>query len=554
MVSLALEHIKFFLAQLAEYSDNVYWVADPEFTHLVYVSPAYEKIWGCSRQSLYDSPRKWVTCLHAEDQKRHPIFAMREEIVHKGLEARFQANYRIIRPDGEIRWIIDRGFPVCDDTKKLIAITGVAIDVTQDKKREEALFEEERQVKLAQAKSRFIANMSHDIKTPLSGMIGLADVLSSYLKGGRELSFVKSILSAGRELMSFFENCIDMTRAENSEIIFIREHFSLKELLNELTRLFEPAVISKQLSFSVRYPDNIGQFFLGSRTGIYRVLLNLIGNAIKFTPSEGSVCIDVDYSEKSSSSKQVMLKLTVQDTGIGIPQDKQHLIFERYNRLSPSYQNIYSGTGTGLYIASQFVKAMKGEIYVTSEEGKGSHFLLVLPLEIPLLRPEEYKRIKNLSPPLRGNLNKNSVISLAEKKENKEKELRIFYNIKILLVEDNILAQKVAQSIFMDLGCQVDTAGTGKDALGLFKIGKYDLVFMDIGLPDTSGYTVTEEIRKIESDTSFHVPIIVLTAHAVEDTEVSFKNIGAEEILSKPLSKEQARNIIERYLVCVESA
>lgn len=551
---LTLENIKSFLMQLAEHSESVYWLGDPDFSYLAYVSPAYEKIWGRPRQPLYDNPRIWIDHLHPEDQKRHPILEMKDRVASEGLQARFTENYRIIRPDGEVRWIVDRGFPVCDEVGNIIAVTGVGTDVTREKSMEEAIVcEARRQADIAnQAQTRFLANMSHDIKTPLSSMIGLTELLVFNLQGKNELDFAQNLLNASRELNAFLEHCIDMARAENSELVLTKEHFNLRVLLNELVLLYKPATMHKQLSFSVHYPDHIAEFFLGSRTGIYRVLLNLISNAIKFTP-QGSVIVEVDYSEKSSSAKQIMVKLSVKDTGIGVPKDKQQMIFERYTRVSPSYESVYSGSGLGLYVASQFVKAMQGEIYLFSEEGKGSQFLVVLPLEVPLLGPEEYDKMKNLSAAPVETLSVSYSTPMVPLTINQYVIPKIntvsSRNMNILLVEDNNFCQKIAETILNDLGCQVDIADSGNDALNLFEIDKYDMVFMDIGLPDMSGYAVIEEMRKVESNSSSHVPIIVLTAHATKVMDKNRLDIGAEAIFSKPLSRETASDILNRFVV-----
>jgi len=546
---LTLEDIKSFLSQLAENSDNVYWLGDPDFTYLAYVSPAYEKIWGVSRQCLYEDPRTWISHLHPDDKTRHPILEMKEKVAQLGAQARFMESYRIVRPDGKIRWIIDRGFPVTNQLGEIIAITGVALDVTKEKEAEENLrCAKEMAEKSSNIKSEFIANMSHDINTPLSGIIGMTELLVSELQEPKQLNFAKTILTAGKELMHFMNNCIAIAHSENCIPLFKEEIFNLKYLIDELVVLVKPAIIKKNLVLNIQYADSVPDYFIGSRTGIYRVLLNLLGNAIKFT-AKGSVSIEVEYKKQPFSSTQAIVKFTVADTGIGIPKDKQQIIFERYTRLSPSYKGIYEGYGIGLYIVSQFVKAMEGELYLTSEEKQGSHFFVILPLKIPLLELEDYENItpKIISPtPLPCRIKNSStdikIPVIAEKSTEKT-------NTHVLLVEDHPIAQKIAEALLFNLGYKVDIADCGEKALELFSTKKYILIFMDIGLPDISGYTVIEKIRQAERENSAHVrvPIVVLTAHVVKDT-LDYQYVGADALLNKPLSKEKVLDVMKNIL------
>ena len=540
-----------YLEKLIDQSRDVFWVRSSDYSGQVYVSPAYEKIWGRPCESLYKQPEKWIDTILPEDQERvKNDIEQRDQNVSAG--QKFLQWYRVVRPDGKIRWVEDESFAIFNDEGNHIGFAGIATDITEKKANEIYLQKEKiRAEAISKSKSEFIANMSHDIKTPLSGIIGMTDILISQLKEEKEIDCAKAILNAGHTLMNFVENCLGMVLSENSKITFNKEPFFLKSVFHDIFYLFQPAAKNKDISFTIHYSDNMPDFFSGNRAAIYRILLNLVGNAIKFT-EKGSVDLQVTINENPSSPRQCIAKFMVNDTGIGIAEDNQKIIFDRYTRLSPSYERLYEGAGIGLSIVKRFVEELGGEICMTSEVGKGSRFLVILPLEIPLLQAEEYNN-QNKEPTLSSSDMKFRPNELLDTQKlpstaNAANEKKILGNVSILLVEDNIVAQQIAVSILRDLGYQVQVADCGKKAIELFSQNKYDLAFIDIGLPDISGYFVIEEIRKIENGKISFIPIIILTAHATYDVEKNRSGAESQEVLSKPLSKEKAREVVERYV------
>lgn len=537
------------IEKLIDQSRDVFWVRSFDYSGQIYVSPAYEKIWGRPCESLYKKPENWVDTILPEDQERvKNDIKQRDQNVIAG--QKFFQWYRVVRPDGKIRWVEDESFAIFNNDGSHIGFAGIATDITEKKENEMYLQKEKiRAEAISKSKSEFIANMSHDIKTPLSGMIGMTDILISRLKEEKEIDCAKTILNAGHTLMRFLDNCIEMVLSESGDVIFNKEPFFLKSVLHDISSLFQPAAKNKNLSFTIHYPDNVPDFFSGNRAAIYRILLNLVGNAIKFT-EKGAVDLQVSINQNSSSPRQCIAKFRIKDTGIGIAEENQKRIFDRYTRLSPSYERLYEGAGIGLSIVKKFVEELGGEICVTSQVGQGSVFLLVLPLEIPLLQAEEYNN-QNTELTLAASDVKfypNELLDTQTLPANAANQITIPGNVSILLVEDNIVAQQVAVFILRDLGYQVQVADCGKKAIELFSQNKYDLVFIDVGLPDVSGYFVIEEIRKIENGKNSFVPIIILTAHATYDVEEKKSGVDSQEMLSKPLSKDKAREIVERYV------
>jgi CheY-like chemotaxis protein len=404
------------------------------------------------------------------------------------------------------------------------------------------------------AKTEFIANMSHDVKTPLSGMISFSESLGAKVPQNLRKT-TQDILGAGKQLLQFFDDCMELAKFENHAMVFSKETFNLKQLLSEIFTLFQPAIKAKGLFLYIDYSSDIPSHLLGSRVALYRVLLNLMGNAIKFT-KVGSIKVSATLG-KNSTAKKPLIKLTVADTGIGIPQNKWDLIFEKFSRLTPSYQGTYEGHGIGLYLVKEFVEAMQGEIHLESEVGKGSEFMVVIPFKKSLLADEEYKdkhddidlNLLQILPESNVGQNQAKILEqLTTISEPRREELALpKTGPRILVVEDTPLARDALEALLNGLGCQVETAEDGQMAIGLFKPGKYDLVFMDIGLPDMKGYDVSKHFREMEKGTPFNVPILGLSAHVSQSEEVLSFEAGMNEMLHKPLLEDQAKTIFEQY-------
>lgn len=419
--------------------------------------------------------------------------------------------------NGKTIYYLTSRVPLFDRANRVIGIVGISIDITEFKNTQEALKQAKEQAEAAsRAKSEFVANMSHDVKTPLSGIIGMAELLTYRLRD-ENLEFAENLLTSGRQLLTLFENCLEVFKFE-SGIALTSELFNLKALLLEIHDLFKPAIKTKHLSFNIHYPAHIPDYVIASRAGIYRALINLVDNAVKFT-DRGSVAIYVDIENNLNTPT---LKLIVEDSGIGIEENKQKIIFERFTRLIPSYKGKYEGSGIGLYIVNKLIGSMQGEIVVKSEEEKGSQFIILLPIQLPCL----HKQIKE---------------------DDKRRAKQVDAPIKILLVEDNVTVQLMESSLLASMNCQVEVVDCGEKALERFEPGKYDLIFMDIGLPGIQGDAVARLMRKIEQGSAYRTPIIALTAHTSEDINPIYTAAGIECIISKPLSLEQAKQLIERF-------
>lgn len=440
-----------------------------------------------------------------------------------------------IKPNGEKVYYISIKSPVYDNNGKFVTLLGVSIDITERKKIEEELRKAKEAAEAAnKAKTMFLANMSHDIKTPIAGIISTAEHLTHVAKDSEFKHQADDIVQSGLRLLELMVEIIEVSRLEVKQTETASTRFKLKSLINDIVQLVKPALIKKPIELKISYDEKIPKFLVGDRWHLYRTILNLVSNAIKFT-QQGSIMLNIELVKETK--KKVSIKVEVKDTGIGIPKDKQAVIFKEFSRLTPSYEGVYKGTGLGLYIVKQFAKAMKGTISVTSEEGKGSTFTCVVPLEKTALQIED-EDDKVLTPPVGQNKLPQTKIKPKSIGETK---------LKILLVEDDVIAARAAKANLIDLDCEVDLAATGYEALELYEQDKYQLIFMDLGLPDKDGTQVTRWIRNLEKSTS-KTPIIALSAHLDETTKASCLEAGINGVLTKPLMRAQAQQVVNSLI------
>lgn len=241
------------------------------------------------------------------------------------------------------------------------------------------------------SQTQFFATICHDIKSPLASIIGLSELLS-YRLDGENQELAEALLQSGQQLMRFVESCLESAKLEADDAALMPQHFKLTTVLDELNELFKPTIKEKRLNFEINYDDRIPSYLVGNRRGVYRILLNLISNAFKFTHS-GTVSLSITKGQHSTEKETIVI-FDVADTGIGIPADSQQSIFERFTRLTPVEHDLQQGIGLGLHLVENYVAAMQGEVLVSSEEGRGSHFKVILPFTIPLLGEEYYSETR----------------------------------------------------------------------------------------------------------------------------------------------------------------
>lgn len=439
--------------------------------------------------------------------------------------------------------------PLYDENKKVTGIIGNTVDITYLKKIENDLIVAKEKAETAnKAKTEFLANMSHDMKTPLAGIVTSADVIAYDQNSPERIRQFAAIISAsGKQLESFFTSCLELSKMEMEEWVSNTSVFSIKKLLNDIYTLFLPKAMSNNLVLKVEYDETLPEMIEGHRDSLYRVLLNLVGNAIKFT-EKGSVTLCTKLLN-NTDEKQVTVEFQIKDTGIGIPEDKHQVIFEKLRRLKPSYESKIEGSGMGLYIADQYIKRMNGTIRVESRVGEGSTFTVRLPLKV------SFDKIATLP----STLPSVEVAKLHDPFGIKTLDNKISNNISkignakdvpcILVVEDTDIIQLVTKTLLNEAGFSVDIASTGEEALEMFEPSKYGLIYMDVGLPKMNGFETAKAIRTKEqvAKAAALTPIIALTGHGAVDVQAFCGDAGMQGVISKPLSREQAEMVWKHF-------
>ena len=472
------------------------------------------------------------------DAKKAAILVKNDqEVITGGKSLTFEET--INTSDGKSLTFFVTKVPLRDEHDKIIGTIGTSIDITDQKKAQVQLkIAKEQAEQASKAKSDFIANISHDLRTPLSGILGAAELLHSQVSDNHK-EMTQQIANASQVLLTMFDEIIDYIKTEAKSSEIQNTQFSITNIVNDIIALLKLATEQKKLKLKSKLDTSIPAYLMGDASRLHRIVLNLVSNAIKFT-NKGFVAIEVALAKKSN--KNVLLKIIIKDTGIGMPANKLDDIFTRFTRLNNAYQGNFKGAGLGLSIVKQFVEEMGGEIHVQSQLNKGSKFICVLPFKKSLLN-EKVLRVKK-TPTSQKNQVALSTTNI---------QLPVRFNLattpNILLIEDHPLTQTVTKRNLESLNCKVDAANSGQEALTLFKKNNYQLVLTDIGLPDITGYQITKAIRQFEaSRNNQSIPIVAATAHASTEEKLHFKNVGGNEILDKPLLIDTLSSILSTYL------
>lgn len=456
-------------------------------------------------------------------------------------------NTEIIEEDSQINGkkaiVLSQKTPLKDKEGKCVGVLGISIDITERKKFEIDLKEAKEKAETAnKAKTEFLENMRHDIRTPLMGITGFANIICDEVKDAKIKGYVDSLSTSSYALLDLLNEILDIVKLNSGEIPLMKKKFVMKKRLNDVIKLYQAKAHHKNLELTLDYDDQIPRYLLGDSTRIHRIVLELIANALNFT-ERGSVRLAAKLVKIENAD--AILKIIIEDTGIGMALEKQQEIFLQFKRLTPSYEGIYKGVGLGLAIVKQFIEDLRGEIYVESKIGFGTKFTCIIPLKKSLLDDDigietdtdtfEHHRMINSSATTHKNMLENMQLNAAN-------------SSKILVVEDNNIAAAVVNTMLSKLACQVTIAENGQQALQLIQHNHYDLIFMDIGLPDLNGYEVTRRIRLQELNKGIHTPIVALTAHVDVENKKRCLTVGMNAIYTKPLTQDKTENILNAFI------
>jgi len=438
-------------------------------------------------------------------------------------------------PDGTSKIYLSNKVPLYDLEGKIIGMLGVSVDITDRKKMEEDLrIAKEASEAASRAKTEFIANMGHDIRTPLTGIIGFSHYLEDKINTTEEKDCAKQIHESGEQLLNLLNGVLDMITADSAnENSVRRETFDIHDVVHDVLKLELPAVKAHHLDIETHIDKSVPHYVVSDKMKLHRILLNLAGNAIKFTKIGH---IELNAKLLSQENNTATVEFEVKDTGIGIPDALQNKVFDRFFKVSPSYKGLYTGNGIGLHIAQKYVELLGGQIRLTSKEGVGTSFFFTLKMKLG-------NKKAVTAAPAHGPIASQSMTQATARLHPKK--------LHVLLIEDNVPALTVLQMMFKPFDVEVVSAKDAESAFLLVLQQPFDLIISDIGLPKQSGNELAKEIREYEKE-NHRSPctIIGLTGHSLGEITKTCLESGMNEVYQKPLVPEALEALMARFIPC----
>jgi len=365
--------------------------------------------------------------------------------------------------------------------------------------------------------------MSHELRTPMSGILGMLQLaleedLTPVLRG-----YLETTINSARSLIQIINDILDMSKIEASKLTIEDKPFSPHRCISESVDIITPEVRRKGLEIVISVSEEVPETLVGDHARLRQVLINLIGNAVKFT-EEGKVVVHITAGKTNSGGKREFT-FTVTDTGIGIPDDKKNLLFQPFSQVDASYSRKFGGTGLGLALCREIVELMRGTISFESKEGMGSSFTFTIPLG-----KAEAVNVPTAVDPLAS-----ESIPCDPKKEKQHR---------LLLAEDDPTIRTILELMFKRSNYTLDVAEDGQEAVEMWERAEYDLVLMDIQMPQLNGFEATRSIREKEQRRGGHTPIVAMTAHAQKEDELRCISAGMDAYISKPIDFKKCLQMI----------
>jgi len=492
----------------------------------VFFSRQWKAILGFDEGDIVGDFVAWRKRIHPQDRERCRADLQR----HFRGEARvYQSEHRVQCKDGSYKWVLDRGKVVSwSEDGKPARVIGTYADIGDRKEVEKSLLDSKKAAEAAAvAKSRFLATMSHEIRTPMNGVIGMAQLLQETQLNSEQREYLDSILSSGNILVSIINDILDFTRLDADSVKVAAQPFDLEQLCRESLSSLAGNSLDRQLEFVLDYDADSPRVFIGDAGHLRQVLINLLGNAIKFT-EQGHIHLRVHEKGPAESAGR-LIRIEVQDTGIGIAPDQSERLFEEFTQADSTTTRQYGGTGLGLAISRKLVLLMGGDIGVESEPGEGSTFWVELALE-----QVDEQRIEPADTDVK------SILEVAP----------LSFDAHVLVVEDILPNLLITRKLLQGMGVRVDVAVNGQEALQAIEHQRFDLVLMDCRMPVMDGYEATREIREREKNenNARPLPVIALTANASTEDREKCQACGMDEVITKPFQRKDLVECLQRWL------
>ena len=466
------------------------------------------------------------------------------EVIKSG-ESRLNIEDIMPFKNGKKAIVITNKVPLINQKGQIIGVLGIATDITHQKDIENDLKSAKEAAEAADiAKTAFIANMSHDIRTPLSGVVGLGGIVEKEIENPSTRSKVHDMVKSAEELLHMLNEILDVVSLTDITVEDLQEEpFDLPHLIQSIIDLEQASLDFKKIKIITHLDHTIPNVLSSDHKKIHHILLNLVGNAIKFT-KVGHVSIDVTLLDKLKDS--VKLCFAVKDSGIGIPAESLNKVFELFYKITPSYKGIDKGHGLGLHIVKTYTELLGGSVSVQSKLNEGSTFSFTITVNIP---------DTNAKP---QNINENTSIECVDESpmlakptfiKTLEPPVGLFQNApNVLIIEDNPVAMMIAQTLVKQAKCNPTSAIDGESALALAKTKHFDLILSDVGLPGISGIEFTKQLRHHEKEQHKKpVPIVAITGHAEGEIHDECIAAGMNEVIIKPIRPEMLTELCRKF-------
>ena len=503
---LALRESEQMFRGIFENLQDIYFRVDRK-GHITMISPSVLKRTGYTPQEVLGRP---IVDFFDDKRKIHSaLIRLRKDKSLRNFEIGLRAK------DGTERTFMFNMLLFADERGRSTEVAALARDITEIKRNEQELRKAKEQAELSlKAKESFLANMSHEIRTPMNGVIGMIDLLVSTPLNQEQFDYVTTIKRSSETLLNILNDILDLSKIEAGKMVLHPAPFALRELLDKIVSLFIQTARNKNTQLSYQLAEGLPPYLIGDQTRLLQILSNLTSNAIKFTEN-GSVQLRVALVRQQGS--RVVLRVEVQDSGIGISAEDQAKLFTSFTQVDNSSQKSFGGTGLGLAISKQLCRLMKGEIGVTSTKGQGSTFWFTFEAEVSEVAPRS---------------------AADEAKEIAIEQVLAERKLRILLVDDNLVNRKVASEILRKSGCEVVQAESGFVALEQVAAAQaeqrpFQLILMDIQMPDMDGIETTRRLR--ERWPEGLPPVVAMTAYSMKEDRERFLAQGMDDYLSKPI-------------------
>ncbi|WP_172195620.1 PAS domain S-box protein [Saccharibacillus qingshengii] len=500
--------------------------------NVVFINPAGAQMLGRRPSEALDSLNLSSIQQTSQDGIRYDPYdsplmhALRTGESHQDIDSVFW------RSDGSSFLASYRVTPLYDQGERKGAVV-VFTDITGET---EIIRAKESAERADRAKSEFLAIMSHELRTPMNGVVGMTTLLGETDLDESQRTYVDIIAQSSESLMHILNEILDFSKIEAGKMVLNKEPMQVRHLLDQAIDLFTPRVLEKGLILTAQVAPSVPEVLIGDAVKFRQVLVNLISNAIKFT-DEGGVAITIEPGFFQHPNG-LMLEVSVRDTGIGIPPDKQNLLFQSFSQIDPSISRRYGGTGLGLAICKKLIELMDGFIGVQSREGEGSNFYFTLPLKIPA---EEL------------NESNGAAAELERMQQSREQQAEDAQSgsassagkLYVLIAEDHPVNRRLLEEMLTKFGCVCDLAVNGREAVEAALLRRYDLIFMDIQMPEMDGLAAALRIREHYGDEE---PVIVaVTAFTERENRESCRKAGMQDFIGKPLFAAEVESLVEKW-------